>query len=214
MWPSRWLTPTIGVPCAQASALAAEQPTRSEPTSPGPWVTAMPSRSRSPMPASASALRMTGTIISRWRREASSGTTPPYLAWTSSWEATTFESTLRPPSSTAAAVSSHDVSIPSTIMVSSRSIQPSSRHESTQPSPHGFALRLELPHLRLLGVPHLELPRQLGHGHEADAAGFPARDVLAQEPRGQGMPVRDDDDLPAALRPPGDLVPLHAVAGL
>src|SRR5213596_1511173 len=38
----------------------------------------MPSRPGSPMPASASAFSTTGTITSRWRREASSGTTPPY----------------------------------------------------------------------------------------------------------------------------------------
>src|SRR5207249_97184 len=63
---------------------------------------------------SASALSTTGTITSRWRREASSGTTPPYGAWMASWEATTLERTRRPPASTAAAVSSHELSIPST----------------------------------------------------------------------------------------------------
>src|SRR2546426_5523696 len=48
-----------------------EHPTRSEPTSPGPWVTAIPSRSASPTPASASAFSTTGTITSRCRRERS-----------------------------------------------------------------------------------------------------------------------------------------------
>src|SRR5215472_15243175 len=178
MWPSRWFTPTSGVPWAHASALAAEQPTRSEPTRPGPWVTAMPSRSRRPIPASARARRMMGTITSRWRRDANSGTTPPYGACTSSCEATTLESTLRPPSSTAAAVSSQDVSMPRTITV-------------RPPS-----------------------PRELRHGHEPHAAGFPARHVLAQEPPRQGMTVSDHDDLAALLRPPRHLVPAHAVACL
>src|SRR3546814_3806663 len=41
----------------------------------GPQVTAIPSRSPSRTPASASARSTTGTITSMWRREASSGTT-------------------------------------------------------------------------------------------------------------------------------------------
>src|SRR5262245_3726117 len=119
-------------------ALAAEQPTSREPTRPGPCVTAMPSRSASPVPASPSARRITGTTTSRWRRDASSGTTPPYGPWTSSWEATTLERILRPPSSTAAAVSSQEVSMPRTIMrcsacaVSSGELR--DRHEPHAPS--------------------------------------------------------------------------------
>src|SRR5207302_1137219 len=74
----------------------------------------MPSRSGSLTPASASARSTTGTITSRCRREASSGTTPPYGAWMASCEATTLERIRRPPASTAAAVSSHELSIPST----------------------------------------------------------------------------------------------------
>src|SRR5215471_21319376 len=178
MWPSRWFTPTSGAPWTHPRALAAEQPTRSEPTSPGPWVTAMPSRSRSPMPASPSARRMTGTIVSRCRREASSGTTPPYGAWTSSCEATTLESTLRPPSRTAAAVSSQEVSMPRTITA-----PPSS-------------------------------PCELRYGHQPDAAGLPARHVLAQEARREGMAVGDHDHLPALFRPPGHLVPAHPIPRL
>ena len=42
-WAWRWSTGTSGSPRAQARALAAERPTSSAPTSPGPWVT--PTRS-------------------------------------------------------------------------------------------------------------------------------------------------------------------------
>src|SRR3990172_415485 len=45
-------------------------------------------------------------------REATSGKTPPYLAGTPTCEATTLEAICRPSSTTAAAVSSQDVSIP------------------------------------------------------------------------------------------------------
>src|SRR2546422_162218 len=114
MCPSRWLTATSGSRWTYASDFATAQPTSSEPTSPGPWVTATPSSSRNLTPASASAFSITGTMTSRWRREASSGTTPPYGAWIASCEATTLESTRRPSASTAAAVSSHELSIPST----------------------------------------------------------------------------------------------------
>src|SRR5215471_2763065 len=119
MCPSRWFTPTSGSRCTYASDLATEQPTSSEPTSPGPCVTAMPSRSGSRTLASASAFSTTGTITSRWRRDASSGTTPPYGAWIASCEATTLDRMRRPSASTAAAVSSHELSIPSTIIVRS-----------------------------------------------------------------------------------------------
>src|SRR5262245_20878524 len=74
----------------------------------------MPSRSPSATPASASAFSTTGTITSMCRRDANSGTTPPYGAWTSSCEATTFESTRRPSARIAADVSSHEVSMPRT----------------------------------------------------------------------------------------------------
>src|SRR5437867_1957847 len=114
MWPSRWFTPTSGRPCTHASAFASDVPTSSEPTSPGPCVTAMPSRSMSRTRASPSARSTTGTITSRCRRDASSGTTPPYGPWTSSCEATTLDRMRRPSTSTAAAVSSHELSIPST----------------------------------------------------------------------------------------------------
>src|SRR5262245_28500660 len=116
MCPSKWFTATSGNRCTYASDLATEQPTSSEPTSPGPCVTAMPSRSGSRTLASASAFSTTGTITSRWRRDASSGTTPPYGAWIASCEATTFDRMRRPSASTAAAVSSQELSIPRTII--------------------------------------------------------------------------------------------------
>ena len=51
-------------------------PTSSEPTSPGPWVTAMPSRSLSPTPPRRSAPRDDRHDHLEVRRDASSGTTP------------------------------------------------------------------------------------------------------------------------------------------
>jgi hypothetical protein len=113
-WPSRWLTPTKGTSHARASALASLTPTSNEPMRPGPTVaaTAVSSGPRSP-PARANASATTGVSSSTWARPASSGTTPPNAACRSTWLATTDDSTL-PPASTAAAVSSHDVSMPST----------------------------------------------------------------------------------------------------
>ena len=58
-------TATSGNRCTYASDFATEQPTRSEPTSPGPCVTAMPSRSGRRTRASASAFSTTGTMTSR-----------------------------------------------------------------------------------------------------------------------------------------------------
>ena len=51
--PPRWLTPTSGLPSANASAFAVSTPTSSAPTRPGPAVTAIASRSRNCTPASA-----------------------------------------------------------------------------------------------------------------------------------------------------------------
>ena len=55
---------------------------------------------------------MMGLTSSRWARLAISGTTPPNRAWRSTWLDTTDDRTVVPFSTTAAAVSSHDVSIP------------------------------------------------------------------------------------------------------
>jgi len=62
--------------------------------------------------ASARASSTTGATSSRCRRDATSGTTPPKRAWSSAWDETTF-ARMRPSSvTTAAAVSSQDVSTP------------------------------------------------------------------------------------------------------
>ena len=88
-WPCRWLTGASGSRRAHASAFAADSPTRSAPISPGPCVTATRSTRSSPTPASPSASRRTGVTSSRCRRDATSGTTPPYFACSSAWEETT-----------------------------------------------------------------------------------------------------------------------------
>ena len=64
-------------PPAHAIAFAADTPTSSAPTSPGPCVTATRSTSASDVPASSSASRTTGVTSSRCRLDAISGTTPP-----------------------------------------------------------------------------------------------------------------------------------------
>src|SRR6516164_3294323 len=63
-------------------------------------------------PDSARASRTTATMARKCSREASSGTTPPYLPCVVVWEATTEESTVSPFSTTAAAVSSQEDSMP------------------------------------------------------------------------------------------------------
>src|SRR5215467_2995366 len=72
----------------------------------------MASTSSSFRRACARASRTTGTICRRCSREASSGTTPPYLRCTSTCDATTLDRISRPSSTTAAAVSSQEDSIP------------------------------------------------------------------------------------------------------
>ncbi len=71
-----------------ASALAAATPTRRAPARPGPLVTAMASTSVMAMPAVSQARSMVGTIASRWARLATSGTTPPKRACSSTLLAT------------------------------------------------------------------------------------------------------------------------------
>src|SRR5438270_9197355 len=88
-------------------------PTNNEPTRPGPSVTATAAKSDKTNPLWLRASRTTGTTARRCSREASSGTTPPYLPCVSSCDATTDERTPSPSSTTAAAVSSHELSIAS-----------------------------------------------------------------------------------------------------
>ncbi len=68
-------------------------------------------RSTGLVSATASASSTTGVSRSRWARPATSGTTPPKRAWVSTWLDTTELCTTRPSSTTAAAVSSHEVSM-------------------------------------------------------------------------------------------------------
>ena len=84
---------TSGTPRAHARALAAEMPTSSAPTSPGPCVTAIRSISSSGVSAASSASRTTGETSSRCLRDATSGTTPPKRACRSACDETTDDST-------------------------------------------------------------------------------------------------------------------------
>ena len=100
MWPARWCTGTNGTSRDHASDLANDSPTRSEPTRPGPCVTAIGSYGERPggaAPASSTA-RSTTPQMSRmcWRAE-SSGTMPPHARWMSICDATTLERTAHGP---------------------------------------------------------------------------------------------------------------------
>src|SRR5215472_8864259 len=96
---------------AKHKALAYVRPTRREPASPGPEVTATASSDESSTFACCSASRTTATTARRCSREASSGTTPPYLPCVSNCEATMEERMVHSSAMTAAAVSSHEDSM-------------------------------------------------------------------------------------------------------
>src|SRR3954468_5430904 len=115
MWPSRWFTPISGTPVANAIDFAAAMPTSSAPISPGPTVTATPSRSPNPTPAASRASSSSGVNASTCARLATSGTTPPNRSCSATCVAMRFERTSRS-STTATAVSAHDVSIPRTFI--------------------------------------------------------------------------------------------------
>src|SRR5919202_3559280 len=89
-------------------------PTSRAPARPGPTVAATAWSWWGSMPDSTRAWATAGVSSSTWARLAISGTTPPYRAWRSTWLDTTDDSTVVPSATTAAAVSSHDVSIPRT----------------------------------------------------------------------------------------------------
>src|SRR5213594_1088853 len=102
-------------------------------------------------------MSMTASIRSRWWREASSGTTPPYSRWISACEAITFDRMARP-RRTAAAVSSQEVSIPrisglSTLIVPSLLVmvrpgrRPSGRTRDAPGRPRGLAAQAGKAHL-------------------------------------------------------------------
>jgi hypothetical protein len=90
------------------------------PISPGPAAAAMPASEEKSVFASFIAVAMTRSSTSTWARAAISGTTPPKAACSAICESTTLERiSPRPVSSrrtTAAAVSSQVVSMPSTSM--------------------------------------------------------------------------------------------------
>src|SRR3954471_11944972 len=121
---ARWLTPYSGFPSPTASAFAAATPTSSAPASPGPLVTAIASTSCNAIPAVAQARSTVGTIASRWARDATSGTTPPKRACSSTLEATASASRVLP-RTMPTPVSSQEVSKPRTRGSSFRAVIPS-----------------------------------------------------------------------------------------
>src|SRR5688572_21443675 len=96
-----------------ARAFAAATPTSRAPASPGPLVTAIASTSCSRTPAVSQARSMVGTIASRCAREATSGTTPPKRACSSTLEAMASASRVVP-RTMPTPVSSQEVSMPRT----------------------------------------------------------------------------------------------------
>ena len=92
-------------------ALASATPTSKAPTSPGPYVTPIASISSSVTPASVNAFLITGLIFSICFLDAISGTTPPYSVCIAIWVLITLDNTSLPFFTTAAAVSSQELSI-------------------------------------------------------------------------------------------------------
>ena len=95
---ARWLTPYSGLPSDSAYALAAATPTSSAPASRGRR--SPRSRRRQPQasrpPGSSARSTDRGTIASRWARLATSGTTPPNRACSSTLEAIASREQLAP----------------------------------------------------------------------------------------------------------------------
>src|SRR3954449_10307177 len=96
-----------------ANALAAATPTSNAQARPGPLVTAIASTSCSPMPAVSHARSMVGTIASRCALLATSGTTPPNRACSSTLDAMASASRVVP-RTMPTPVSSQEVSMPRT----------------------------------------------------------------------------------------------------
>ena len=117
MCPRMWCTGMNGLFIANASDLPKFAPTSSAPIRPGAQVAATASTSCLSISASRSACSVTRTTASMCRREAISGTTPPYSACVAICVSTTLDKIFRPSSMTAAAVSSHEDSIASILMV-------------------------------------------------------------------------------------------------
>jgi hypothetical protein len=92
-------------------AFAYVTPTSNDPNSPGPYVQATALNSPQAVDDRNIASSTTGVIARICSRLASSGTTPPYRWCVSICDVTTDDSTVRPSSTTAAAVSSHEDSM-------------------------------------------------------------------------------------------------------
>ena len=108
-----WFTPIKGRLLLKAMALAVVSPISRAPTRPGPQVAAIASKSFNAAPADSNASSITGLMFSRCFLDATSGTTPPNLLCMSIWLDMMFDRTSRPFLTTAAEVSSHEVSIAS-----------------------------------------------------------------------------------------------------
>src|SRR6266853_614610 len=107
--------PRNGLRNANAMASADLRPTINALGNPGPRVAATPSNWAAVTCAWRSAVCVTGTRLRRCSRVANSGTTPPYSAWSSVCEETTLDNT-RPACTTAALVSSQEVSMARSVM--------------------------------------------------------------------------------------------------
>src|SRR6185503_8454594 len=113
-----------------------------------------------------SARSTTGTIAVRCARDAISGTTPPKMRWTSCERITSdlSETSSPAPSSTAADVSSHDVSIPRTLMDAVSAVHGNELHLHL-PRPHAKARR------EPSGIDVDEMRQRIGEGnHRANGA--------------------------------------------
>ena len=114
-WPSRWLTPTSGMPRANASALPAERPTSSAPIRPGPAVAATSPTSSSRTPGARERLLEHGGQVLEVRARGDLGHDAAVAARAPRiCDETTFERTRPSPSRIAAEVSSQEVSMPRT----------------------------------------------------------------------------------------------------
>src|ERR1700683_5014928 len=185
MCPARWCTATTGRPRAAAAALANATPTRSAPIRPGPRVTAIASTPDQSTAASASARSTTPQMSRTCWREAISGTMPPHSRWMAVWDAITFDrsthgrATSPVVDTTAAAVSSHDVSIPRTFICARLGRRLGSRAGLEE-------------HLQTLGIgrpSHTALRDDAGHEpmRRHVKGGVPHRGPIGREPRGTQM---------------------------
>ena len=103
-------------PSVQASVLAKADPVNKGPIKPGPFVNATNSISLISQLYLAKSFSSKGIVLSVWSLDANSGTTPPYLLCNLNWELSTCPIIPFSESYRANPVSSHDVSIPSTII--------------------------------------------------------------------------------------------------